>query len=75
MGIAYPKREIALLLYSQTLRFWNHFYETFSILILNGSGTSIHFVNGKMGRKITGGNAAVYPDIKTAVGIHDRIQP
>lgn len=30
-------------------------------------------MHGKMGRKISEGNAAVYPDIKTAVGIHDRI--
>lgn len=43
--------------------------------ILNGSDTCIRFVNGKMGRKISEDNAAVYPDIKTAVGIHDRIQP
>ena len=37
--------------------------------ILNGSGTYIRFVNGKMGRKISEGNAAMYPLYKSLIGI------
>lgn len=39
------------------------------MLILNGSGTYIRFMNGKMGRKISEGNATMYPDIKSLIGI------
>lgn len=39
------------------------------MLILNVSWTYIHFVNGKMGRKITGCNATMYRSYKIAFGI------
>lgn len=39
------------------------------MLILNGNGTYIHFLHGKMGRKISEGNAAVYPLYKSLIGI------
>jgi hypothetical protein len=35
--------------------------ENLSILVLNGSGTSIRFKHGKTGRKMSEGNAAMYP--------------
>lgn len=36
--------------------------------ILNGSGTSIHFLNDKIGRKISGNNADVYRSYKRPFG-------
>lgn len=36
---------------------------------LNGSGTYIHFMNGKMGRKISEDNATMYPLYKSPFGI------
>ena len=39
------------------------------MLILNGSGTSIRFVNGKMGRKISKGNAGMQRSYKSPFGI------
>lgn len=40
-----------------------------TMLILNGSGTYIHFMNGKMGRKMSEGNAAVHCSYKSPFGI------
>lgn len=37
--------------------------------ILNESWTCIRFMNGKMGRKMSEGNAAVYPLYKSLIGI------
>ena len=68
-GIADPKRKIVLSLYSQTLWFWNHFRENQSMIILNWNDVSIHFLHGKMGRKISEGNAAMYPLQKSLIGI------
>ena len=39
------------------------------MLILNGSGTYIHFLHDKMGRKISEGNAANVAAQKSPIGI------
>jgi hypothetical protein len=38
--------------------------------ILNGSCTYIRFLHGKMGRKISRNNAAMYPLYKSLIGIY-----